>query len=163
MWNNWVPGKVGILAWRTEMDRVPVFSLLAKRNIRVNSMDCPACGLMEETTEHILVSFGLAQSVWLAISTWCKVPQLFTFSVRDIVELYKYSKFPKRKAKVFHAVCLVTLWCLWKARNDMVHNGSIVTVGSVVEEVKALSYLWVKNRSSGSTLSWSDWEKFDSF
>ncbi|XP_076936944.1 uncharacterized protein LOC143604309 [Bidens hawaiensis] len=145
------------------MDRVPVLSLLTKRNIRVDSMDCPACGLMEETTEHIFVSCGLAQSVWLVISTWCKVPQLFAFSVCDIVESYKYSKFSKRKAKAFHAVCLVTLWCLWKARKDMVHNGSIVTVGNVVEEVKALSYLWVKNRSSGSSLSRSDWEKFGCF
>lgn len=52
------------------------------------------CGLLEETTEHIFVLYGLAQLVWLAISIWCKVPWLFTFSVRDIVELYKVTNIP---------------------------------------------------------------------
>ncbi|XP_076882004.1 uncharacterized protein LOC143530331 [Bidens hawaiensis] len=39
-WNNWVPSKVGILAWRAELDRVPVLTLLAKRNIGVESLVC---------------------------------------------------------------------------------------------------------------------------
>ncbi|XP_076888484.1 uncharacterized protein LOC143538932 [Bidens hawaiensis] len=122
-WNNWVPGKVGILAWRAELNRVPVLSILYKRNIIDGSLDCPACGESEETTEHFFVSCGLAQEVWQAITLWCKVPYIFAFSVRDILDLYKFTKFPRRKAKYFHAVCLVSIWCLWKARNDMVFNG----------------------------------------
>ncbi|XP_076930898.1 uncharacterized protein LOC143595865 [Bidens hawaiensis] len=151
-WNNWVPGKVSLLAWRAELDRLPVLTLLARRNVGVGSLDCPACGELVETTEHIFVSCGLAQLVWQAISIWCNVPQEFASSVRDLLELYKFTKFPKRKAKAFHAVCMVTLWCLWKVRNDMVFGGLKISARSVVDEVKALSFLWVKNRSSGLCL-----------
>ncbi|XP_076940152.1 uncharacterized protein LOC143609226 [Bidens hawaiensis] len=147
---------MGILAWRAELDRVPVLTSLAKRNIRIVSVDCPACGVMEETAEHVFITCGLAQAVWQAITIWCKVPPIFTFNIRDILELHKYSKFPKRKANSFYAVCLVSLWCLWKARNDMVFNGMAITVDSVVSEIKGLSYLWVKNRSGVSQLSWED-------
>ncbi|XP_076902794.1 uncharacterized protein LOC143557650 [Bidens hawaiensis] len=131
------------------MDRIPVLTLLAKRNIAVASLGCLACGLLDETTEHIFVSCGLAQSVWQAISMWCNVPQMFAFSVRDILDMFRYTKFSKRKAKAFHVICLVTLWCLWKARNEMMHDGLPVTVGMVVDNVKTLSFLWVSNRSKG--------------
>ncbi|XP_076917000.1 uncharacterized protein LOC143576894 [Bidens hawaiensis] len=159
-WNNWVPGKVGILVWRVDLDRIPVIPLLAKRNVLVGFLDCPACGEADETTEHVFVSCGLAQAVWQAVSTWCKVPHIFAFSIRDILELYKFIKGSKRKAKFFHAVCMVSVWCLWKARNDIVFNGMAITVEIVVGNIKALGYLWVKNRSGGSSLSWEDWCKF---
>ncbi|XP_076918970.1 uncharacterized protein LOC143579598 [Bidens hawaiensis] len=152
--------EVIILAWWAELDRVHVLTLLAKRNISLESVDCPACGEVEETTDHVFISCGLAQSVWHAISTWCKVSNLFAFCVRDIIELHKYAKFPKRKAKAFYAVCLATLWCLWKSRNDIVYNGVMITVESVVEDVKALSFLWVKNRAKSSSFSWADWVRF---
>ncbi|XP_076950772.1 uncharacterized protein LOC143623844 [Bidens hawaiensis] len=159
-WNNWVPGKVGLFAWRAELDKLPLLTLLARRNVGVGSLDGPACGELEETTEHIFVSCGLAQSVWQVISIWCNVPQVCAFSVRDLLELYKFTKFPKRKTKAFHAVCMVTLWCLWKVRNDMVFGGLKILARNVVKDVKALSFLWVKNRSSGLYLAWEDWIRF---
>ncbi|XP_076925644.1 uncharacterized protein LOC143588558 [Bidens hawaiensis] len=157
VWNNWVPGKVGILAWRAELDRIPVRTLLAKRGIMVGHVNCPACGESDETIEHVFISCSLAQAVWQAITLWCKVPQIFAFNIRDVLDLYKYTKFPKRKAKFFHAVCLASLWCLWKARNEMVFNGHAVTVERMVGDIKALSFLWVKSRSGSVSLSWKGW------
>ncbi|XP_076925934.1 uncharacterized protein LOC143588928 [Bidens hawaiensis] len=113
--------------------------------------DCPACGEADETTGHVFVSCSLAQAVWQAVSTWCMVPHIFAFSIRDILELYKFIKGSKRQAKFFHAVYLVSVWCLWKARNDIVFNGMAVTAEIVVGNIKALGYLWVKNRSGGSS------------
>ncbi|XP_076916199.1 uncharacterized protein LOC143575815 [Bidens hawaiensis] len=135
-------------------------SLLAKRNVIVGSLYCPTCGESEETTEHVFVSCGLAQAVWQAVSIWCKVPHIFAFGIRDIFELYKFINVSKRKVKMFHAVCLVSVWCLWKARNDIVFNGMAVTAETVVGDIKALGYLWIKNRSGGSSLSWEDWCRF---
>ncbi|XP_076949509.1 uncharacterized protein LOC143622182 [Bidens hawaiensis] len=100
-WNNWVPSKVGLLAWSAELDRLPVLTLLARRNVGVGSLDCPACGELEETVEHIFVSCGLAQSVWQAISIWCNVPQVFAFSVHDLLELYKFTSFRRERKRRF--------------------------------------------------------------
>ncbi|MFS7916181.1 hypothetical protein Hanom_Chr02g00174121 [Helianthus anomalus] len=33
--------------------------------------------------------------------------------------------------------------------------------GRVMEEIKALAYLWIKNRSKASDLTWDRWLKFD--
>ncbi|XP_076939869.1 uncharacterized protein LOC143608822 [Bidens hawaiensis] len=155
-WNNWVPNKVCILAWRSELERLPVLTELAKRNIGTNSVLCPVCGDLEETVEHCFVTCGLAQSVWQAISLWCKIPSIFAFSIRDLLAIYKYVKFPRKKTKMFHAICLVSFWCLWKVRNDIVFNGKMVSVVNLVGDIKALSYLWVKNRSGEMSISWDD-------
>ncbi|XP_076893785.1 uncharacterized protein LOC143545875 [Bidens hawaiensis] len=160
VWNKWVPLKVGFIAWRAVLNRLPTFVELAKKNVSVGSLLCPVCEAEVESVDHLFISCGLAQTVWSFISQWCKVPLIYAFSVRDLVELYKYSSFPKDKAKVFHAVCLVSVWCIWKKRNALVHNGTPVRVTDLVEEIKAMSFLWIKNRSKKSGLLWEDWCKF---
>ncbi|XP_076931459.1 uncharacterized protein LOC143596613 [Bidens hawaiensis] len=60
-WNNWVPRKVNVVAWRAELERLPTFVSLAARNLAVTSNFCPFCGEVEETAEHLFVSCRLAQ------------------------------------------------------------------------------------------------------
>ncbi|XP_076896664.1 uncharacterized protein LOC143549701 [Bidens hawaiensis] len=113
----------------------------------VSSTECPICDRDEESADHILFLCEEAQAVWCLISQWCKVPPIYAFSVQDLVELHRYMSVPKVKAKAFHAICLITMWCLWKKQNDMVHNGAPVHVQGLYEEIKSLSYLWIKHRS----------------
>ncbi|XP_076927472.1 uncharacterized protein LOC143591034 [Bidens hawaiensis] len=101
------------------MERIPTLFSLAKRNAISASVVCPICEEEIESAEHLLVSCSFAQSVWCIIAGWCKVPPIFAFSIRDLLELYRFSCLPTRKAKVFHAVCLATMWCIWKARNSL--------------------------------------------
>ncbi|XP_076919732.1 uncharacterized protein LOC143580647 [Bidens hawaiensis] len=127
-WNNFVPKKVGIHAWRVEMERIPVLFSLAKRGIPVPSVVCPVCEVEVESAEHVTISCYFAQSVWSVIETWCKVLPIYTFSVKDVLELHRHSSLSSRKAKVFHAVCLTTIWCLWRARNAVVFERKLMTV-----------------------------------
>ncbi|XP_076939451.1 uncharacterized protein LOC143608187, partial [Bidens hawaiensis] len=63
---------------------------------------------------------SLAQDVWQIVSMWCGLPSVYAFSVRDLLDLHRYAGFGRKKAKVFYAVCLVTLWSIWKAMNELV-------------------------------------------
>ncbi|XP_076944940.1 uncharacterized protein LOC143615794 [Bidens hawaiensis] len=160
VWNNWLPKKVGFVAWRAVFIRLPTMEALAKRNILVSSLDCPICGKGMETVDHVFISCDFSQAVWCLISQWCKVPSIYAFSVRDLVELHRYASFPTDKAKAFHAVCLVTIWCIWKKRNDVVKKGGQVHPRSLIEEVKPLGFLWIRNRSKRRGLPWEDWSRF---
>ncbi|XP_076942244.1 uncharacterized protein LOC143612057 [Bidens hawaiensis] len=160
-WNNFVPKKVGILTWRAEMERIPVLVGLAKRNIAVESVWCPVCGEAEETAEHLMVSCAFAQAIWHGITSWCKVPTFFAFSTRDILELHKYYRMSKQSGKLFHVVCLTTMWCIWKTRNEVVFERKAVNVINVLGEIKALSFLWARNRSRRSNITWERWRVFD--
>ncbi|XP_076952132.1 uncharacterized protein LOC143625763 [Bidens hawaiensis] len=137
------------------MERIPVLFSLAKRGISVPSVVCPIC---EE--EHLMISCDFAQMVWSVITSWCKVPSIYAFSVKDLLELHKYTFFPKRKAKAFYVVCLTTIWCIWRARNVLVFEGKSVSLNNVMGEIKTLSFLWVKNRGKHLDLTWDNGSEF---
>ncbi|XP_076931546.1 uncharacterized protein LOC143596729 [Bidens hawaiensis] len=105
-WNRFVPKKVAILAWRAEMERIPSLFSLAKRNIPFGSLLCPFCSEELETAEHLFVTCQFAHLVWSVISCWCKVPPIYAFSTRDLLELHRFSCLPNRKAKVTRYVSL---------------------------------------------------------
>ncbi|XP_076902328.1 uncharacterized protein LOC143557043 [Bidens hawaiensis] len=160
-WSRLVPKKVTFVAWRAALTRLPTFDALEKRNIPVVSNICPFCGEIEESVEHIFILCGVAQSVWCVLAQWCKVPNLFLFCFLDILNAYKFLRLSKAKAEVFQGVCLIATWCLWKKRNDIVHNGTPVSISSLVEEVKVLGYLWIKNRGKKKGLIWKVWSRFN--
>ncbi|XP_076944465.1 uncharacterized protein LOC143615131 [Bidens hawaiensis] len=159
-WNSWVPKKVNLVVWRAGLDRLPTWVALAAQNINVPLLDCAFCGDHNESVEHIFVSCGLAQAVWHAISYWCQVPAIYAFRVRDLLELHKFSSIPKKKAKVFYAIMLVALWRLWKARNEVVHDGAVIHAARLVEEIKVISFLYVRNRAKITFVTWEDWKDF---
>ncbi|XP_076921709.1 uncharacterized protein LOC143583229 [Bidens hawaiensis] len=67
-WNNWLPKKVGFVAWRVVLNRLPTMEALAKRNILVSSLDCSICGKRMETVDHVFISCDFSQAVWCLIS-----------------------------------------------------------------------------------------------
>ncbi|XP_076953244.1 uncharacterized protein LOC143627270 [Bidens hawaiensis] len=58
-WNNWIPKRVCVLAWRVGLERVASLVELAKGNIVFGSVLCPLCGEVDETVEHIFTSCSL--------------------------------------------------------------------------------------------------------
>ncbi|KAJ0443306.1 putative RNA-directed DNA polymerase [Helianthus annuus] len=162
-WNNWIPKKVGIVAWRAEKERLPTKDALAKRGITVQSSECIICRNYPETSEHLLVSCEYAQIVWQIIFQWCKSHPIITFSLKDILESHKQFGGSRKKKKTFHAVCQITIWSLWNMRNELMFSGKSTSVTNLVEEIKSKSFLWIKNRSKNSELTWDQWRVFDVF
>ncbi|XP_076892174.1 uncharacterized protein LOC143543823 [Bidens hawaiensis] len=159
-WNRLVPKKVNFVSWRASLSRLPTFDALKKRNIPVLSDSCPICGEIEESVEHVFVSCGLAQIMWSIIAQWCNLPSLLILSFRDVMDLHNFSSLPMEKAKILHAICLTAIWCLWKKRNELVHSGIPIKLSTLLEEIKVLGYLWIKNRAKKYGLTWEDWCKF---
>ncbi|XP_022040593.1 uncharacterized protein LOC110943145 [Helianthus annuus] len=161
IWNGWVPKKVGFLAWRAELDRLPTRCALVRRNINVESHLCPLCGDEPESTEHLFLSCGFVQSVWAVIAQWCKLPNAFVFSIRDILDMDVHTPGSAKLKKALYAVCLTSLWCVWKVRNETVFNQASPSVQKTVSDIKSLSFVWVKSRSKEVSLDWEIWNGFN--
>ncbi|KAJ0469888.1 putative reverse transcriptase zinc-binding domain-containing protein [Helianthus annuus] len=159
-WNNWIPKKVGVVAWRAEKERLPTREALSKLGISVLRKECLFCGEYDETCDHIFVSCGFAQAVWQIVYQWCKHPAFIAFSLRDILEQHRYIKSTNKKRKAFHAISLTTIWSIWRTRNEMVYSGRPASIAKVIEEVKTMSFNWIKYRSK-SSVTWEQWGRFD--
>ncbi|XP_022018936.1 uncharacterized protein LOC110918968 [Helianthus annuus] len=162
-WNNWVPKKVAIVAWRAEMERLPTKCALSNRNINVQNRFCSLCGDFDETSEHLLVACHFAQVIWKNIAYWCKIPLIIAFDIKDLLVLHGFSPGSRKRKKTLYAIILVAIWSIWKMRNEVTFGQAIPNTTKVLDEVKSMAFLWVKNRSKEVTLSWENWSRFSIF
>ncbi|KAJ0442138.1 putative reverse transcriptase zinc-binding domain-containing protein [Helianthus annuus] len=162
-WNNWVPKKVAIVAWRSEMERLPTKCALSARNIPVQNQRCSLCSEYDETCEHLFVACHSVQSIWQNITLWCKIPPIIAFDVKDLLDLHSLGSASRKKRKAIHAIVLVTFWGIWKSRNEVIFRQGSPSIVKVLEEIKAMAFLWVKNRSKEAQLTWEDWCRFSCF
>ncbi|KAJ0497884.1 putative reverse transcriptase zinc-binding domain-containing protein [Helianthus annuus] len=159
-WNNWVPLKANIFLWKAEMNRIPTLTALTSRSIQVGTTVCKLCGHDEETSEHLFTSCFFASQVWWLVANWCKVPPIFAFSTRDLLLVHKVQRLDRRLKKVFHGIMITACWCIWKTRNGVIFSGKTAEATRTLEEIKSLSYLWIKNRSPLKDVSWKNWCNF---
>ncbi|KAJ0532539.1 putative reverse transcriptase zinc-binding domain-containing protein [Helianthus annuus] len=88
-WSKSIPAKCNIHSWRMELNRIPTREVLKKRNIQVGDSLCPFCGSDEESTDHLFIACYVASNVWNGISGWCRIPNIFAFSIKDLLDLHK--------------------------------------------------------------------------
>ncbi|XP_022015115.1 uncharacterized protein LOC110914639 [Helianthus annuus] len=158
-WNNWVPKKVGIVAWRAEMERLPTKCALVRRNIPVQNNTCVFCGDYEET--YVFVSCQFVQTIWQNLAVWCGIPPIIAFGINDILTVHESSSGSRKIRKVIHALVLVTFWSIWKSRNDAVFRQVNPSTTRNLDEIKSVAYLWVKSRAKVAALTWEDWSRFN--
>ncbi|XP_076925722.1 uncharacterized protein LOC143588649 [Bidens hawaiensis] len=143
-WCKWVPNTCNINIWRAELDKLPTQVALSRRNIQVPFRLCGLCDSEIEAVEHVLVGCSVALKVWDFVSSWCKFPPIFAFSVKDLLDLYSSSGLGVDKKVVFQGIVIIACWSIWKARNDRIFEGRVVKVEDIVGNIRSLDFLWYK-------------------
>ncbi|KAK9068401.1 hypothetical protein SSX86_012514 [Deinandra increscens subsp. villosa] len=161
VWTNLIPLKVNLVMWRAQLCRLPTLDGLIRRNILVGSDVCPLCSSAIETVEHLFTGCEIALDIWSQISSWCKIPQLFCFSMEDLAQIHNNLRGCKSKAMVVQAIIHTACWVLWKARNDAVFNKKKIVTQKIFTDIKTLSFHWVSNRCKMGVGTWENWCNFD--
>ncbi|KAJ0920733.1 putative RNA-directed DNA polymerase [Helianthus annuus] len=160
VWCKWVPIKCNIMNWRGNLDRLPTRLNLRRRNVVISSSMCPFCEEAEESVEHLFTACSVALRVWTAFSDWCKIPPLYLFEFKDILEIHKFIKRIKKEEKIMYGLALTTAWCIWKERNEVVFKQKRCSPQDIIREFKSRSFAWFKNRSSCNYIRWTEWCKY---
>ncbi|KAJ0578900.1 putative reverse transcriptase zinc-binding domain-containing protein [Helianthus annuus] len=161
VWNNWCPLKINFVAWRLSLDRLPTLVALAHRNVHFGQIGCRICDQHEEDADHLFVSCEVAQFIWNFLSQWCKISNIYAFCAKDLLEWHKNVQGNAKWRKLTYALMQVSIWVIWRSRNELVFNDKQIIREHVVNEIKHLSYLWVGSRSTLKEISWEEWCKFD--
>ena len=69
-WLKAVPKKVNVHAWKVKLDSLPTRFNLSRRGLDIQSILCPICGKVAETTSHIFFSCSMTRDIYRKISTW---------------------------------------------------------------------------------------------
>ncbi|XP_042509237.1 uncharacterized protein LOC122084884 [Macadamia integrifolia] len=120
--------KSGIASWEE----------LMKRQLQVDP-SCVRCGVVVESSDHILLECPFAKATWFGSSLSFIAPQDESLKLYKVHEQWNKMNFPSKKIKMeilslFTHIC----WYLWTARNDMTFHRkewSPIEVFSQVEQM----------------------------
>ncbi|KAJ0855327.1 putative RNA-directed DNA polymerase [Helianthus annuus] len=159
-WCKWVPIKCNVFVWRAGLNGIATRDALRRRGIGAGIDLCPLCSTEAESVEHLFTSCVTAVVLWQKVSSWCRIPPIFAFSFKDLMEIHKGRAIDPKRRYIIQGIIMISCWCLWLARNNAVFADKEVIVDNVFSEVRSLGFLWFKYRSKGSSIVWSDWCKF---
>ncbi|KAF5816468.1 putative reverse transcriptase zinc-binding domain-containing protein [Helianthus annuus] len=159
-WCRWIPAKCNIHVWRLEMERIPTGEALKKRNVQIGDSVCPLCFSAEESSLHLFTGCLVAANIWNGISSWCKIPNIFAFSIKDLLGIHKEIRASERKKEAAQGIIMLVCWSIWRARNNLIFSSRPIRIDSIISEVKAMSFLWFSNRSKHRGIDWDDWYSF---
>ncbi|KAJ0523818.1 putative reverse transcriptase zinc-binding domain-containing protein [Helianthus annuus] len=148
------------MAWRCNLDRLATRVNLRRRNVNITSVMCPFCDIYEETVDHLFSACVVSNWVWSGLSVWCNIPPIFIFDFKDIMDIHNSSQFSKKAKKIIHGLVIISCWCIWKGRNELVFNQVKRGPQEILGEIKSRGYSWVRNRSSCKYIRWEEWCKF---
>ncbi|KAJ0768030.1 putative reverse transcriptase zinc-binding domain-containing protein [Helianthus annuus] len=160
-WCKWIPSKCNVFMWRTNLDRIPTASNLARRNINIGEGSCRFCGEMEESTEHIFTACLYANGLWSGLGAWMKIPPLLLFSVQDILRSVEDLPISTTRKEIIYGILIIMCWKIWVNRNEIIFRQGKANVSKLIADVKAISFLWFNSRSKQDKVDWNKWCIFD--
>ncbi|PNY05892.1 ribonuclease H [Trifolium pratense] len=160
LWKNDIPSKVGVFGWRLLLEKLPTRAALASRGILTNPHDLPRvfCFTEIEDCMHLFFNCKLMQQVWRSIYKWLGC------AYYNYGEGWKHFNFfggivkSKKGEKVKHLIWLVTTWCIWRLRNNIIFRGALADCAQLVDQIKLISWVWFIGRSGRHCpYLYSDW------
>ncbi|KAG6635874.1 hypothetical protein CIPAW_11G073400 [Carya illinoinensis] len=95
---------------------------------------CPICKLQPETIEHALWECPSAQDVWSQCGKKLQKTNLFFKSFRALLESLLESH-----EEEYMLEFALTVWLIWKRRNDLVFNNQFPHPSSITQAIKSLT------------------------
>ena len=154
-----MPLKVVLFAWRLFRDRLPTKDNLLRRGV-INhaSQTCVAGCDLVESSSHLFLHCNILGSVWHSIYRWIGVPVTNPFSVPDHFNQFSYSGgIGNKRRSLLQVIWYATVWKIWKERTDRLFNGSESPVLQVVDRIKAISYMWLKEKYITLPFNYHGW------
>ncbi|CAI9266456.1 unnamed protein product [Lactuca saligna] len=141
------------------MGRIPVAVELSKRGVSVETKNCLMCNEGEESTDHVLVDCPYARRVFEGVFGWCGMSMEPFHSVKELVDSASRWGRCQKKRELLLAIYYGTIWCIWKSRNERVFKKILHPKLKVIDFIKSMTYLWVKNTGEIIRMDWATWSQ----
>jgi hypothetical protein len=146
--------------WRLLLLKLPTRVALNHRGIITNPHDIPCifCFKDNEDCSHLFFHWGFVKGVWEAIFRWLGHRLPIGLAGWDHSLSFGTLFKSKNGNHVRHLIWLATTWSIWKLRNNVTFNGDLPNVPQLLDNVKAISWIWFSGGSGRkSFLSFSNW------
>ena len=99
--------------------------------------------------------FGLG---WHRIYQWLGISFVAPTSVGDHLHQFCHlAGFPRAIHSFLTIIWMTIVWVIWKERNNMIFNQKINTLDHLLDNVKFISFSWLKTYKPTYAFSYHDW------
>ncbi|KAF5796482.1 hypothetical protein HanRHA438_Chr08g0364231 [Helianthus annuus] len=88
------------------------------------------------------------------VSTWCRLPPVFAFEARDLLNLHRYLRDSRKWKKILQLITHTAIGCIWKYRNDLIFNKKKqINLARMLEEMELSSFFWSRSLAKATELT----------
>ena len=143
--------------WRMERNRLPTRLNLRDKGIALDSVLCPVCSGVGESSDHLIASCPIVLPLWAKVASWWNVPPPPAPSIGSLLKWSTDSSLSKTHKVRFEAVVFVVCWVIWSFRNKLLFGSVNPRKDELFDDIRYYSFLWISNRDRNSNFSWVDW------
>ncbi|KAF1866422.1 hypothetical protein Lal_00017805 [Lupinus albus] len=154
------PLKVISFAWRLFLDRVPTCDALLRRGVSLingGGALCSLCNDQLESFHHLFFSCSFSYSVWQLIYKWLDIYVALPLGpIKHFLHHLGMIK-DRKNRHVWSIIWLVTVWALWRSRNDSIFNNVRLSSLQILDAARVNAWLWIINILEMNYFAYSDW------
>ncbi|XP_028113519.1 uncharacterized protein LOC114311591 [Camellia sinensis] len=158
VWNKQLPPKVQFFSWLAWKYKLKTSVFLQRIGILDGSAStlCIFCQEQQETAEHVLISCHLVWKVWTGLLQWWGTTWVVPNSVSNLLLWWSGFDCRKSERRIWNAIPLVTLWSIWKHRNECLFQASSPNLQELQELIVTRIAIWLKAASTKLHFSIND-------
>ncbi|GJY78645.1 RNA-directed DNA polymerase, eukaryota [Tanacetum coccineum] len=144
-WCKYVLSKVNIHSWRVNHNNLPTLLNLSRRGMDLDSILCPSCNLVVESTNHTFFSCPMMEDLYKKIARWWDVNSMALSSYKDWWVWFSNLRLPSYLKMVLEGVIYIT-WSRFFLGGACWKFSANVGIGSYLEMgLENYGILWRPN------------------
>uniref|UniRef100_A0A0A9GPV4 Reverse transcriptase zinc-binding domain-containing protein n=1 Tax=Arundo donax TaxID=35708 RepID=A0A0A9GPV4_ARUDO len=142
IWRIWAPPKCKFFAWLLQ-NRVWTADRLQQRGWP-NNYFCALCQRNLETGHHMMVECPVVQQIWSSVAAWvnCNTLAPSHWIIQSSIQDWYASLAPRNAANGTRSLALLTIWSIWRERNNRIFKSNVRPVHLVVSEIQDEARQW---------------------
>ncbi|KAL4577803.1 hypothetical protein LXL04_013917 [Taraxacum kok-saghyz] len=156
-WSMVVPRKVNIFIWKLRLNILSTRFTISARGLDIPSIMCLICRSEAETVDHVFWRCAIAKDIWMKMFRWLQILSVNVFHLGELFEWVDGCRGSTNRRKVIEALVCITLWMIWRFRNDVVHEARNMRKDMLVDNIKEIVFVWIINRFKKVSGSWNLW------
>ena len=113
-----------------------------------------------ETATHLFFGCNTFSSLWAHILHWLGISAVFPGDIRQhLLQFINMAGLPRVTHSFLKIIWFVSVWAIWKERNNRVFQDTTCDSSTLAEKVKLNSFMWLKSTEASFNYNYYDWWK----
>lgn len=145
--------------YSNENDRIPTKINLAIRNSLPpeSSRVCVLCNNSAESTTHLFLHCNIVSVIWRELMEWLDFNFIIPPNLFITWECWNGAVYNKKIRKGVRLIWHAAIWSIWKARNDITFNNTVLDCEALLESIKVLAWRWCFGRMNLPACLFYEW------